>query len=139
MGASFAALARAFVAERLSRWPVESMKTSTVVGLWFLMMSQRAIGASTEVAPIGDPDANVLGQITGIHSVQHRRSKLEARLLEADGAASVARDPISSGHEQRDFGSAGARLAAATDCGPRSHSLRDDLWHRRPRRRRWRR
>jgi len=59
------------------------------------MMSPRAITASTAVAPVGEPEANVLGQVTGIHSVQHRRSKLEARLLEADGAASVALDPIS--------------------------------------------
>lgn len=72
----------------------DPMKTSTVVGLWLLMVSDRAIGAPTVVAPMGGPEASALGQVTGIHSVQHRRSKLEARLLEADGGSSVARDPI---------------------------------------------
>jgi hypothetical protein len=35
-----------------------------------------------------------LGSITGVHSVQHKKSGLEVRLLEADGSASVAQDPV---------------------------------------------
>jgi hypothetical protein len=36
----------------------------------------------------------VLGMITGIHTVDHKASKLRARLLEADGSASVAWNPV---------------------------------------------
>jgi len=35
-----------------------------------------------------------LGLITGFHSVQHKKSGFEVRLLEADGSASVAHDPV---------------------------------------------
>jgi hypothetical protein len=38
---------------------------------------------------------SVLGMITGFHSVRHKKSGFEIRLLEADGSASVAQDPIS--------------------------------------------
>ena len=38
---------------------------------------------------------SVLGMITGYHSVVHKASGLEVRVLEADGSASVARDPVS--------------------------------------------
>lgn len=35
-----------------------------------------------------------LGMITGFHSVVHKKAGLEVRLLEADGSASVAWDPV---------------------------------------------
>jgi hypothetical protein len=38
---------------------------------------------------------SVLGMITGYHSVVHKASHLEVRVLEANGSASVARDPVS--------------------------------------------
>ncbi len=38
---------------------------------------------------------SVLGLITGYHSVVHKASGLEVRVLEADGSASVAWDPVS--------------------------------------------
>src|SRR3954471_11741912 len=38
---------------------------------------------------------SVLGMITGYHSVVHKASGLEVRVLEADGSASVAWDPVS--------------------------------------------
>jgi hypothetical protein len=41
------------------------------------------------------PEGKILGTLTGFHSVRLKKSDFEARLLEADGSASVARDPIS--------------------------------------------
>ena len=38
---------------------------------------------------------SVLGMITGYHTVVHKASGLEIRVLEADGSASVAWDPVS--------------------------------------------
>jgi hypothetical protein len=38
---------------------------------------------------------SVLGMVTGYHSVVHKASHLEVRVLEADGSASVAWDPVS--------------------------------------------
>ena len=38
---------------------------------------------------------SVLGMITGYHSIVHKASGLEVRVLEADGSASVAWDPVS--------------------------------------------
>jgi hypothetical protein len=38
---------------------------------------------------------SVLGMITGYHSVVHKAAGLEVRVLEADGSASVAWDPVS--------------------------------------------
>src|SRR3954463_2380749 len=38
---------------------------------------------------------SVFGMITGYHSVVHKASGLEVRVLEADGSASVAWDPVS--------------------------------------------
>lgn len=75
------------------------MKTSKFLrwlGVWF---------ACSLVAPVvfaADQDADLLdgekwralGLITGFHSIQHKKSGLEVRLLEADGSASVAWDPV---------------------------------------------
>jgi hypothetical protein len=38
---------------------------------------------------------SVLGMVTGYHSVAHKASGLAVRVLEADGSASVAWDPVS--------------------------------------------
>ena len=38
---------------------------------------------------------SALGTITGFHRVVHKRSGVEIRLLEKDGSASVAEDPLS--------------------------------------------
>jgi hypothetical protein len=61
-----------------------------------------ACACSLRVASAADLDAELLEgerwqaleMITGFHSVQHKRSGLEVRLLEADGSASVAQDPV---------------------------------------------
>ena len=50
--------------------------------------------AEHNVHPLDGAHSKALGQITGFHSVQHKKSGFEARLLESDGSASVAKDPI---------------------------------------------
>lgn len=74
------------------------LNLKTLVGaaaLCLFLSPNRAIGGPIEVAPLDGREASILGQVTGVRSLQHKKSKLEARLLEADGSASVARDPIS--------------------------------------------
>lgn len=53
-----------------------------------------ARGASTDVAPIEGQEASTLGLLTAMRSMRHKKSGLEVRLLEADGSASVAQDPV---------------------------------------------
>jgi hypothetical protein len=53
-----------------------------------------ANGASTEVAPVDGQRAITLGMVTGLHSIRHKKAGLGVRLLEADGSASVAEDPV---------------------------------------------
>jgi hypothetical protein len=43
---------------------------------------------------LAEKEWEALGLVTGYHSVHHKESGLEARLLEADGSASVAWDPV---------------------------------------------
>jgi hypothetical protein len=50
--------------------------------------------SSQEVNPLTD-EWNPLGMITGFHAVADRKLGLELRVLEADGSASVAEDPVS--------------------------------------------
>ena len=45
--------------------------------------------------PLEGREWQSLSMETGFHSVTHKKSGLEARLLEADGSSSVAQDPIS--------------------------------------------
>jgi hypothetical protein len=40
------------------------------------------------------PEGKALSLVTGFHSVRHKKSGFEVRLLEADGSASVAQDPV---------------------------------------------
>jgi hypothetical protein len=51
-------------------------------------------GAPTDVAPEEGSQAAALGMVTGYHSIRLKKSRLVVRLLEADGSASVAQDPI---------------------------------------------
>lgn len=51
--------------------------------------------ADHDVQPLDGAEWKALGQVTGFHSLQHKKSGLEARLLESDGSASVAKNPIS--------------------------------------------
>jgi hypothetical protein len=52
-------------------------------------------GAERDGQLLDGAEWKVLGQITGFHSIQHKKSGFEARLLESDGSASVAKNPIS--------------------------------------------
>jgi hypothetical protein len=54
-----------------------------------------AVAAEQEGEPLDGPALKTLASVTGFRSVKHRKSGLEARLLEADGSASVAQDPVS--------------------------------------------
>ena len=62
------------------------------VGLMASMRSAWAVEESGEL--LEGPEWKVLGLVTGFHSVHHKKSGLEARLLEADGSASVAHNPV---------------------------------------------
>ena len=50
--------------------------------------------AEQEGEPLQGPEWNLLGRITGFRSVVHKKAGLEARILEADGSATVALDPV---------------------------------------------
>ena len=54
-----------------------------------------ATPANLEGQPLDSPEWSALGVVTGFHSVSLKKAGLEARLVEADGSASVARDPVS--------------------------------------------
>lgn len=54
-----------------------------------------ALSAEQQGKALEGPEGKILGTLTGFHSVKLKNSDFEARLLEADGSASVARDPIS--------------------------------------------
>jgi hypothetical protein len=54
-----------------------------------------AIAGEQEDEPLEGPEWKALTTVTGFHSVKLRKAGFEARLLEADGSASVAQDPIS--------------------------------------------
>lgn len=74
---------------------------------------------------------DALGMVTGFHAVAHKKSGLEARVLEADGSASVAHNPVAlylvatnNGTSDRiekiwrlERGVAGVRGVKATGCG----------------------
>jgi hypothetical protein len=47
-----------------------------------------------EVAPLSE-EWNPLTMITGFHSVSNKKARLAIRVLEADGSASVAENPVS--------------------------------------------
>jgi hypothetical protein len=60
-----------------------------------LMASMRSAWAAEESGELLEgPEWKILGLVTGFHSVHHKKSGLEVRLLEADGSASVAHDPV---------------------------------------------
>jgi hypothetical protein len=64
------------------------------VSIALVLWAYSAIAADRDGELLDAPRWGVLGAITGFHSVRHRKSGLEARLLEADGSASVAEDPV---------------------------------------------
>ena|SRR5579872_3049132 len=75
------------------------MRTRTILrGLALLL----ACACALQAAAAAEQDAELLkgerwqtlGLIIGFHSVQHEESGFEMRLLEADGSASVAQDPV---------------------------------------------
>jgi len=72
------------------RWKI--LAYTGAVGL--LLSPLGAYGASVEVVPLEGQQANTLASVTGMRSVLHEKSGFVVRLLEADGSASVAQDPI---------------------------------------------
>ena len=62
--------------------------------LCLLLSPSGASGASTDVVPIEGKQADNLAMVTGVRSIVHKKSGFVVRLLEADGSASVAEDPI---------------------------------------------
>jgi len=101
----------------------------TVVALLFF--GRGAFAADKGDEPLEGPEWQFLGMVTGFHSVVHKKSGLEARILEADGSASVAQDPISlflvvTNNDTADYvgrawrlrrGVAGVRRLTASTCG----------------------
>jgi hypothetical protein len=71
-------------------------RRAVVVGVVIGVLASPVVvrSAPTEVAPVEGAKANALAMVTGYHSIQHKKSRLVVRLLEADGSASVAEDPI---------------------------------------------
>jgi hypothetical protein len=92
-------------------------------------VSAATAAAAEEVAE--EPNVSALAMVTGFHRVNHKASGFEFRLLEADGSASVAWDPIAlfvvvtnngtADSEQRIWrlprGVAHVRSLAPTSCG----------------------
>jgi hypothetical protein len=66
------------------------------LGLWLACACslQGAFAAEQDAELLKGERWRALGLITGFHSVQHKTSGFEVRLLEADGSASVAWDPV---------------------------------------------
>jgi hypothetical protein len=71
------------------------VRAAALMGLVTLASPAVLRGAPVEIATMDDAQANALALVTAYHSLAHKRSKLEVRVLEADGSASVARDPVS--------------------------------------------
>jgi hypothetical protein len=65
------------------------------VGLACLSSVRLSSAAGQKVEPLKGVEWVSLGMVTGFHSVLHKKSGFEARIIEADGSASVARDPVS--------------------------------------------
>ena len=53
------------------------------------------VAAEQEVEPLQGSEWRFLGMITGLRSVVHKKSGFVARILEADGSATVAQNPVS--------------------------------------------
>jgi hypothetical protein len=65
---------------------------ATVLGI--LAPPAAVLGAPLEVAPLEGARADALAAVTGYHALRHKKSRLFVRLLEVDGSATVAHDPI---------------------------------------------
>ena len=100
-------------------------------GLALLSSLGPSLAAGQEVEPLEGPEWGALGMVTGFHSVPHKKSGFEARIIEVDGSASVAWDPVSlflvvtnngtADRVQRAWriprGVERVRRLSATDCG----------------------
>jgi hypothetical protein len=71
-----------------------SKMLACAAALFLFLSAVPANGASVEVVPIDGQQANTLAMVTGLRSIVHKKSGFVVRLLEADGSASVAEDPI---------------------------------------------
>lgn len=93
--------------------------------------AQGGAGVERDAELLNSNDWRALGLITGFHSIQNKKAGFDARLLEADGSATVAWDPValflvvrsgetpdSVAHTWRlPRGVARVRSFAATSCG----------------------
>ena len=75
------------------------MRTRTflgALGLWLACTCSPHGAFAAEQGPelLEGERWQALGLITGFHSVQHKKSGFEVRVIEADGSASVARVPV---------------------------------------------
>jgi hypothetical protein len=111
-----------------------SQSAALLVALSFGVLSPRS---SSRAADASGADLlegakwDALGLVTGFHAVTHKKSGFEARLLEADGSASVAHNPVAlflmatkNGTSdlvekiwRLERGVAGVRSIKATGCG----------------------
>jgi hypothetical protein len=80
--------------DRCSRRVRNKVRTLTLALALLAMGFDIAHGKSLDVEPL--PERwNPLAMITGVHSISNRKSGLALRVLEADGSAGVAENPIS--------------------------------------------
>ncbi len=63
--------------------------------LALVLLGGGALAGDQGEEPLDGPEWKFLSMVTGFHSVRHKKSGFEARILEADGSPSVAQDPIS--------------------------------------------
>jgi hypothetical protein len=82
----------------MSNQMIRSHRSSRQViigGLALLCVVGAALAGEQGEEPLTSTQSELLSTVTGIHSVFHKKSGFEVRVLEADGSASVAQNPIS--------------------------------------------
>jgi hypothetical protein len=115
------------------KWRSQSAALLPVALIIGLLSPRGSLGASdaSGAALLEGAQWDALGLVTGFHSVTHKKSGFEARVLEADGSASVAHNPVAlhlvatnNGTSDRvekiwrlERGVAGVRGIIATSCG----------------------
>jgi hypothetical protein len=114
---------------------MKQLLVTMLVTVGVTVATSLSVPAAGQVVEFGNlllgEEADVLGRVTGFHSVRHEKARLEVRVLEADGSASVAWDPVAlyvvvtnngtSDGEERVWrlprGVAAVRALSATACG----------------------
>src|ERR1051325_1941054 len=60
-----------------------------------MMCGVSGVSAAADEEVAETPEVSELAMVTGFHRVTHKASGFDVRLLEADGSATVAWDPVS--------------------------------------------